>query len=294
MFGYIKTFKPELKIREFTTYKAFYCGLCYNLGKSFGPVARLTLSYDFTFLSMLFASVSDEEAIFEECRCCVNPFKKVHMCKNGVSQAFSANVAAIMIYYRLLDNIQDSGFFKKLGWYMLLPYAGHAYKKAASALPEASSFAKEMMERQKEVEIKKSPSIDEACEPSAAAMAGILALLSDKPGEKRVLERLGYLMGRYVYMCDAIDDFEDDKKSGNYNPLVIKYLQDSNKNSEDFFAAAKQSLYMTVGEIAKTCDLLDKSRYESIISNIIHLGLRAQADEIISSKTCNLAKNKLT
>ena len=33
MFGYIKPFKPELKVREFDTYQAFYCGLCRQLCK---------------------------------------------------------------------------------------------------------------------------------------------------------------------------------------------------------------------------------------------------------------------
>lgn len=50
LFGYIKPYKPEKKIIEFDTYKAIYCGLCKQLGRAFGPFARMTLSYDFAFL----------------------------------------------------------------------------------------------------------------------------------------------------------------------------------------------------------------------------------------------------
>ena len=53
MFGYIKADKPEMKIKEFEIYKAVYCSLCKELGKSYGLLARLTLSYDFTFLALL-------------------------------------------------------------------------------------------------------------------------------------------------------------------------------------------------------------------------------------------------
>lgn len=57
MFGYVTANKPELKMREFGRYKAFYCGLCRRLGKTNGAVSRLTLSYDMTFL-ILFAILS--------------------------------------------------------------------------------------------------------------------------------------------------------------------------------------------------------------------------------------------
>ena len=53
MFGYVKACTPELKIKEFETYKAVYCSLCKKLGKSYGILSRFTLSYDFTFLAIL-------------------------------------------------------------------------------------------------------------------------------------------------------------------------------------------------------------------------------------------------
>ena len=57
MFGYIKPFQPELKVREAEDYKAIYCGLCKELGRSYGIFARMTLSYDFAFMAMLFMQV---------------------------------------------------------------------------------------------------------------------------------------------------------------------------------------------------------------------------------------------
>ena len=31
LFGYVLVNKPELKIREFETYRSYYCGLCHAL-----------------------------------------------------------------------------------------------------------------------------------------------------------------------------------------------------------------------------------------------------------------------
>lgn len=53
MFGYVRIYKPELKMAEYEHYQGIYCSLCRQLGKRYGPLARLTLSYDFTFLAMV-------------------------------------------------------------------------------------------------------------------------------------------------------------------------------------------------------------------------------------------------
>ena len=76
MFGYIKPYKPEMKVREFDTFKAIYCGLCKQLSHVFGPFASLTLSYDFTFMAAVSLSMRDECGGFKKCACVANPFKK--------------------------------------------------------------------------------------------------------------------------------------------------------------------------------------------------------------------------
>lgn len=73
MFGYIKPFKGMLRVCEYETYKAVYCGLCKQLGREYGPFARLTLSYDFTFLALLDLSLSGEHLAFAPGRCMLNP-----------------------------------------------------------------------------------------------------------------------------------------------------------------------------------------------------------------------------
>ena len=49
MFGYVLVNKPELKIREFETYRSYYCGLCHALKERHGLAGRMTLNYDMTF-----------------------------------------------------------------------------------------------------------------------------------------------------------------------------------------------------------------------------------------------------
>ena len=59
MFGYVRIYKPELKMAEFEHYQGVYCSLCKQLGKRYVVMARMTLSYDFTFLAVFRMALSD-------------------------------------------------------------------------------------------------------------------------------------------------------------------------------------------------------------------------------------------
>ena len=52
LFGYVTVYKDELLVREFNEYKAVYCGLCKSLGKEYGVLSRVILSYDCTFYAL--------------------------------------------------------------------------------------------------------------------------------------------------------------------------------------------------------------------------------------------------
>jgi len=286
LFGYIKPHQPELKVRELDAYKAVYCGMCGQLGKSYGAFARLSLSYDFTFLSVLHYAVSTHTPSLAPCRCPYNPLRKKRpMCRPDKVLEFSADVAAIMLYYKLRDNLQDSRGAWRLAWYALLPFAKRAWKRAAKALPLAEQAVSQSIARQNEVEKSSSAGVDAACEPSAAALSAICALLADGEGQRRVLARLGYLVGRFVYLCDALDDLEKDKRSGNYNPFLARAAALGQRGGEpELRMEARESLYMTIGEIAKTFELLDIHTFRPILENIVYLGFRATVDEILRKK----------
>ena len=53
MFGYVRYDIPNLYIKDFMLYKAMYCGLCKGIGASCGQMARVGLTYDVTFLSII-------------------------------------------------------------------------------------------------------------------------------------------------------------------------------------------------------------------------------------------------
>ena len=270
MLGYIKACKPELKIKEFEIYKAVYCSLCKRLGKSYGILSRFTLSYDFTFLAFLNMSLQDGCVTFENKRCPFNPLKKCNYCKETDALDMPAAAAMIMLYYKILDNISDERGFKKIGYYMLKPVFSGAHKKAANAYPQIEEAVSKYIKEQNALEKAGCTSIDEAADPTAKVMQKILSLCSEDESQKRVLDRMGYCLGRYVYLLDAACDLEDDLKSGSYNVLKTEVKGETKQFVKDRITP---QLYICANEAAYAFELLDIKKYKPILGNIIYLGL---------------------
>lgn len=270
MFGYVRIAKGELKVKEYEMYKAVYCSLCKNLGKQYGILSRLTLSYDFTFLSLLNMALLDGVDCFKKGRCAFNPIKKCNYCENTDALRMPSAAAMIMIYHKICDNISDESAFKKIGNIMIKPLFYRAFKKAQKEYPQISDIMDLYIKEQKAVEDSQSREIDEACDPTAKAMSEIFALCSADDTQKRVLRRLGYCMGRYIYLLDAAVDLEEDIKNGAYNVLKYKKCSDFRDLAENI---VKPQLYFCANEAARAYELLDIKKYRTILGNIIYLGL---------------------
>lgn len=264
MFGYVKAYKPELKIKHFEEYRGVYCSLCRTLRKRYGIASALTLSYDFTFFAVMRLCTQETPICFMQKRCPFNPAKKCNFCKEENKQLdYTADIAIIMVYYKILDDIADGGFFRKLLMYLILPLFSLYHKKAARYCPEADNIIGRAMKRQAETEKAKTADIDEAADPTAEAMGELLSL-GFEGNTGRILKRIGYLVGRWVYIADALDDMDKDKKSGKYNPVLL-----SSMTSEQ----AVESLNMTAAETAMACELLEIKSFGGVINNIVYDGL---------------------
>lgn len=278
MFGYVKAYKPELRMCEFEAYKSVYCGLCKEMGKRFGLWARFTLSYDFTFLALVSMALAEEEPSITPGRCTFNPLKKANCCHSNSSLSFAADMAILMLWHKLDDNRRDGGFFERTGSRFAMGIIKKHYRAAAERNSEVAAVMAAAMSEQAELERQGCVEPDKICHPSAHILGSVLQSISKDATQGRVLYRLGYLMGRYVYLCDALDDMEQDEKSGGYNPFLR--LGKSPVESETLRDMAKGSLFMTIAEAGAAYELLDCKRFGSILENILYLGLRKNVEYI--------------
>ena len=286
MFGYVRIYKPDLKMAEYEHYQGIYCSLCKQLGKRYGFFARMTLSYDFTFLALFRMAMDDRCAGFRRGRCAFNPLKKRTCCCDNEHIPAAADAAAILTYYKLKDSLVDDGWFRSLPSRLLLPFASRARKKAGERLPAFEAVVKDCMDRQAALEKARTASIDAAAEPTAQMLSFLSQLTARSESERRVLERFGYCLGRWIYLIDAIDDMADDLANGSYNPYVLTRGLESGDAAG--LREARQYSLLTLNACLAECiaayNLLEIRRFDGILRNILEQGMPAEQKRVIAGE----------
>ncbi len=276
MLGYVKAFKPEMKMKDYELYKGVYCSLCRALGRNYSPIAQLFLSYDFAFAAVLRLAVANSGCSFVKKSCPYNPAKKCMICQSRETLDFCSHAIIITVYYKIIDNIRDGGIKSKLLAFLLYPIVFLMHKKAKRLAPDIDKIIGESMAKQSETEKKQDVCIDEAAHPSADALGKIFSLGFE--GEnKNSLYTLGYMIGRYVYILDAADDIEDDLKNGSFNPFRAEYPQ----GKEDFANKVTAMLNLTQSNALETLDSVEKKRFEDILENIVLDGLDFSMEKVL-------------
>lgn len=287
MFGYIKTYQPELKMGEFEHYRGIYCSLCKTLGKRYGVSAQLSLSYDFTFLALLKLALADTCAGFQKGRCPYNPLKKRICCGEHTALDACADAAVLLVYHKTLDTIADSGFWKRIAARMALPFVSHDRKKSAKRHPALDKAVADCMKQQNELERHRISSVDAAAEPTATLLSLLCADGCEDEKQRRILERFGYCLGRWVYLIDALDDLEDDLQSGNYNPFVL--LNRLTAGDKDALQATRDkalfSLNASLAECVAAYELLPIHRFDGILRNILLQGMPHTQRTVLKTTT---------
>ena len=288
MFGYIRPFKPELLVKEFDFYQSIYCSLCKHLGKNFGILSRLTLSYDCTFLAMLSLSLQNDCPGYQKGRCVVNPLKKCSFCKEGEeSFLFASAVSVIMSYYKLMDDLHDSHFWGKLRSRFLLLFFHRSHKKAAKRFPEIEAVVSAYLQNQIAAERDPDAGIDASAHPTAQMLMELLPMIGDNSERQNlILGQLGYFIGRWIYLIDAADDMKKDQKKGNFNPFVKKLVLEAAApmKEDELKEYCNSVLNQTLSQAISAYQLLDCRHYDPIIKNTLFLGLPAVQKQIIFDK----------
>ncbi len=281
MFGYVKIYKPELKVKHYEAYKGIYCSLCKTLKKEYGMLASLTLNYDFTLLALIRMAFANECCGFKDSRCAFNPMKKCQQCINGENElSYAAAAAMIMCYHKVNDDIADSSFVKGLVKRIIKPYFALKRRKAMKKYAQLDKMIFAAMSAQGEIEKKSDSGIDASAHPSAKAMGEILSYGFE--GEiKEKLERFGYLAGRWVYLMDALDDMDSDRKTHSYN--VFNNINNKNEAKDK----AVGVLNLTAAQLAKQLEEMKPARFSEILENIVFDGTFNSMQQVLQKEENN-------
>ena len=290
MFGYVKAYRPMLRVCELDLYKGVYCGLCKTLTERYGYISSLPLSYDFVFLTIAQIGLNGCEVKAEKKRCPTHLIRKTSCisCMNTDKEfEYSADAQVILTYHKLCDDLYDHSIKNKLRALAALPFYIKPYRQASKHQHELAKSVRLAMKDQRSIERSRKLSLDMAAQPTADIMKAIFRQTGGTDPQKRdTLAEFGYMLGRYVYLADALDDIRHDYKNHNYNPLITRKLRImSGKELSDEavkLAAdkAQSSIFLTLGSMADVYNRLDFGSMQPIMDNIVFLGLKNSFFEV--------------
>ena len=277
MFGYVKPVVADLLVREHEFYRATYCGICRSMKKHTGALSNVTLSYDAVFLALVRMSYAEGLNCTSSMRRCIaHPAKRRPMLDENEAIEYTARAFAILTHYKLMDDLTDEKFLKKVAVGIARPITARA--KKLSALSDLEQLVRDRLAGITELERRGCDSIDEPAGLFGELLGEIFSY--GYTGEARLVTyECGMHLGRFIYAADAAEDYEKDRKSGSYNPYVIAYggadLTTENKSS------IKRGLLLECSRIEAAINLMPfegKATIENIIKNIIYLGLVKRID----------------
>ena len=260
MFGYLTVNKPEMKIKDYERYRAYYCGLCRRLYKHYGKKGQLTLSFDMTFLAILLNGLYEPKLHSGKHFCGLHPTKRQKVMCNQLSD-YAADMGMLLTYYNLLDDWQDD---KKLKSLLLADGIRKPCMEIARRYPRQSRAVRDYIKKLSVCEGENTDQLDRVAGLTGKMLGEIFVFREDEWSDD--LRTMGFFLGKFIYLMDAYEDLSDDLKNERYNPWSF-YAK-----SEEFDQRAETVLTMMMTECAAVFDRLPILKDIEILRNIIYSG----------------------
>ena len=260
MFGFVTASYKELSKQQRMRYSSIYCGICRSIHDHASQMARLSLSYDMTFLALLLMSLYEPEERTGSNRCLTHPLRKRLWVDNEYVR-YAADMNIALAYYNCLDDWQDdSSHLKKwMADYLqqFLPPIQDKYPRQCRAI-ETCIRQLSLLEQQN------CPNPDEPANCFGALMAELLVFREDLWAE--TLRETGMALGRFIYLADAAVDCKKDARKKKYNP----YLAMENPTA---WQQWEQYLILSMGRCTQYYEKLPLVQDKALLDNILYSGV---------------------
>jgi len=283
--GYVRTQRQELRVREDAFYRALYCGLCHRMGKCTGQCSRMTLNYDFVFLAAVRLALTGEQTSVRKQRCVAHPFRARPSVQACDALDYCADASALLVYHKLKDDLKDEKGLKKARAAFSKPFLSSAYRRARRRHPDLDRSIAAHLERLSDYEKKERAfgSADELAAQFGALMEAVFCEgLPER--EARIAAVLGRAVGHWIYLVDAADDFEEDRKRGRFNPYLQLFGETPTEADWENLRLALTALLCDAERGFLLMDNYPAPELREIIANILYLGMPETAKKMTEKR----------
>lgn len=258
MFGYVTVDAERLTEEEMARFRRVYCGVCSCMK---GVRGRFTLTYDCAFLALLLNALYEPHEERISCHCSVHPIKKQEL-ETGDMTRYAADVNVILFYYSMLDGWSDE---KSLSMKLASGVFKSSFEAACARIPEKKQAIEAELKNLSEMEKTRTLDVDAAAGCFGRLLGSVFTYKNDVWAP--VLYKMGDALGRFIYICDAWDDAEKDRRTGAYNPLLCL------KNNEDYEQRVYDMLQLEMAACADAFEKLPIVNDINILRNVIYSGV---------------------
>ena len=203
----------------------------------------------------------------------VHPFER-HPARRNIFTEYAADMNVLFTCYKCSDDWEDEHKLWKLVYGKLLEgRSGKMKQEYREKVRKISLFMQEFSK----AEESGSADIDTLSGLFGRVMAEIVAVREDEWAES--LRRMGFFLGKFIYLLDAYEDVEDDIKKGTFNPLKKKY------ECPDFEEECKTILMMMMSECCREFETLPILENAEILRNILYSGVWCRYEAVHSRRT---------
>ena len=260
MFGFVTANTRELTKEETTRYCAAYCGICRGIRTASGQAARLSLSYDMTFLALLLMSLYEPEEHGGGNACILHPIKKRPWVKNEyISYAADMNIA--LAYYNCMDDWSDDHSVTAKA---MAGYLKKSMPRIVTQYPRQCDAMIHCMDTLSHLEAENCPNADEPANCFGQLMAELLVYREDLWAP--TLREMGMHLGRFIYLADAAVDYNKDKRKHKYNPYLAMGMDADWEKWDEY-------LILAMGCCTAQFEKLPLVQDKAILDNILYSGV---------------------
>lgn len=263
MFGYININGSGLSEGDKKTYQSYYCGLCRQLKSDCGRKGQMMLSYDLTFLVVLLTGLYELENKETEFTCPLHPTKRRVAYINEATE-YASDMNLILAYHNLVDDWKDDHSYAKKA---LVKILDKDYARIMDKYPRQVAALEHYMCETENLEKTGEQNLDIISGLTGEMLGEVFCWKNDEWKEE--LKTLGFYMGKFIYLMDAYEDLEKDKKRNAYNPL--RFME--KKDEQEFETLCKLLLTSMISECAKSFERLPILMHAEILRNVLYSGV---------------------
>ena len=290
MIGYVSPDVSNLYIKDLTLYRALYCGLCKSIGATCGQISRFTLNYDLTFLSAVAHNLTNTDVTIKKEHCAMHRIKKRGIQQRDELTDEIACINVMLAYHNVRDDVIDQNKHK-----LLLSTLKDGYKKAKTKYPLYDRIIIENYNNLRKFEQNNADSIDVVSDCFATMLQQIFEVLL-KDYKSDATSVFAYNLGKWIYLIDALDDFDKDIKDNSFNVFVNVYGKNNKKST--LLKEKQGELKYIFGEIIDA--ILQSFRQmkfyfnKDLIENVVTRGLIVRTRSVLENEKCKKTSLKLS